>query len=150
MNDEIHYHFGEGPGRPPIHTDRFDPCHHRRPPRPADFSVDTNVVLQGEPGLSAYEVAVKNGYYGSEEEWLEDLKGKDGYPKTLQATIKIEGTEPLVTIERKDDENLVIFHFTFPENYLPEGEAESVTGGGGAGLGMGLGMGLGSTYNGGN
>lgn len=27
----------------------------------------------GVPGLSAYELAVKNGYHGSEEEWLADL-----------------------------------------------------------------------------
>lgn len=32
----------------------------------------------GENGLSAYEVAVKNGFNGSEQEWLESLKGKDG------------------------------------------------------------------------
>lgn len=29
-------------------------------------------------GLSAYEVAVVNGFSGTEEEWLESLKGKDG------------------------------------------------------------------------
>lgn len=30
-------------------------------------------------GDSAYEVAVDNGFYGTEKEWLESLKGKDGY-----------------------------------------------------------------------
>lgn len=29
-------------------------------------------------GDSAYEVAVDNGFYGTEKEWLESLKGKDG------------------------------------------------------------------------
>lgn len=29
-------------------------------------------------GLSAYEVAVKNGFEGTEEEWLASLKGRDG------------------------------------------------------------------------
>ena len=29
-------------------------------------------------GLSAYEVAVKNGYVGSEAEWLASLKGETG------------------------------------------------------------------------
>ena len=29
-------------------------------------------------GLSAYEVAVKNGYIGSEAEWLASLKGDTG------------------------------------------------------------------------
>lgn len=31
-------------------------------------------------GLSAYEVAVKNGFVGSESAWLLSLKGKDGAP----------------------------------------------------------------------
>lgn len=29
-------------------------------------------------GLSAYQIAVKNGFEGTEEEWLESLHGKDG------------------------------------------------------------------------
>lgn len=33
---------------------------------------------QGKDGLSAYEVAVKNGYIGTEEEWLINLKGEKG------------------------------------------------------------------------
>ena len=32
----------------------------------------------GEPGKSAYEIAVENGYSGTEEEWLESLKGEPG------------------------------------------------------------------------
>lgn len=35
---------------------------------------------QGEKGYSAYEVAVQNGYQGTEEEWLESLRGADGIP----------------------------------------------------------------------
>ena len=31
----------------------------------------------GKDGKSAYEIAVKNGFEGSEQEWLESLKGKD-------------------------------------------------------------------------
>lgn len=31
-------------------------------------------------GLSAYQIAVKNGYSGTEEEWLESLKGEPGTP----------------------------------------------------------------------
>jgi hypothetical protein len=33
---------------------------------------------QGDPGLSAYDVAVVNGFVGTEEEWLNSLKGEDG------------------------------------------------------------------------
>jgi hypothetical protein len=32
----------------------------------------------GENGLSAYEIALKNGFKGNEEKWLRSLKGKDG------------------------------------------------------------------------
>ena len=32
----------------------------------------------GGDGLSAYEVALKNGFEGTEEEWLASLKGADG------------------------------------------------------------------------
>lgn len=32
----------------------------------------------GADGKSAYEIAVSNGFIGSESQWLESLKGKDG------------------------------------------------------------------------
>lgn len=34
--------------------------------------------LRSELGLNAYDIAVKNGFVGSESEWLESLKGEDG------------------------------------------------------------------------
>lgn len=36
------------------------------------------IGLTGEPGKSAYDVAVMNGFSGTEAEWLASLKGKDG------------------------------------------------------------------------
>ena len=40
---------------------------------------DTGVPATGQDGMSAYEVAVAfNGFEGTEEEWLESLKGTDG------------------------------------------------------------------------
>lgn len=36
--------------------------------------------IKGEPGESAYETAVKNGFEGTEQEWLDSLKGKNGEP----------------------------------------------------------------------
>lgn len=35
-------------------------------------------ALKGEDGKSAYQIALDNGFIGTEEEWLETLKGKDG------------------------------------------------------------------------
>ena len=34
--------------------------------------------LKGDPGESAYEIALKNGFEGTEEEWLRSLKGEKG------------------------------------------------------------------------
>jgi hypothetical protein len=38
--------------------------------------------LQGDNGLSAYEVAVFNGYIGTESQWVLSLKGETGEPGT--------------------------------------------------------------------
>ncbi len=52
---------------------------------------------QGKDGKSAYEIAVAHGFTGTEEAWLESLKGKDGtvpdmseYPKSSEITVIIE------------------------------------------------------------
>lgn len=37
----------------------------------------------GQDGKSAYQVAVDNGFEGTEEEWLESLKGEDGTAELL-------------------------------------------------------------------
>ena len=148
MREHFPCYFERENGRPPTHSDRPSHHHehfHERPPI-ADFTVDTGVVLRGEPGLSAYEIAVKNGFEGTELEWLESLKGADGYPKTLKADIKLQGTEAKVTIERDDDTNVVTFHFVLPENYTTDSGDDSTSGG--TTGSVGLGMGLGSTYNG--
>ena len=38
--------------------------------------VDTKIEEAGIQGKSAYEVAVENGFKGTEQEWLESLKGE--------------------------------------------------------------------------
>ena len=35
-------------------------------------------ALKGEDGKSAYEIAVQNGYSGSEQQWINSLVGKPG------------------------------------------------------------------------
>lgn len=44
------------------------------------YTIDEVVVLdaRGRDGLSAYEIAVANGYTGTESEWMETLKGESG------------------------------------------------------------------------
>ena len=56
-------------------------------------------------GYSAYEIAVRNGFIGTEQEWLESLKGEPGQtPKVTanrtgskQTTIYVDG-EPVAII----------------------------------------------------
>lgn len=51
--------------------------------------VVTNVIddLNIQDGASAYEIAVSNGFNGTQEEWIESLKGADG------TSVKILGTK---------------------------------------------------------
>ena len=41
--------------------------------------VAKDTTVQAEAGLSAYELAVQNGYEGTVQQWLESLKGKSAY-----------------------------------------------------------------------
>ncbi len=43
-------------------------------------------LFKGETGKSAYEIAVENGYNGTETEWLESLNGKDGEDSVVTVT----------------------------------------------------------------
>ena len=45
--------------------------------KPVDMLVRDTVLLKIQ-GKSAYEVALENGFEGTEEEWLESLKGEPG------------------------------------------------------------------------
>ena len=57
----------------------------------------TNISVKGDQGLSAYEVAVRNGFVGTEEEWLESLKGRPvqyGGVRFLKGAATTEG-EPI-------------------------------------------------------
>jgi len=40
--------------------------------------ISCEIMKEPEDGKSAYEIAIENGFEGSEAEWLESLKGKDG------------------------------------------------------------------------
>ena len=51
--------------------------------------IDTRTKAEGQDGKSAYEIAVENGYEGTEEEWLESLRGVPDLKQTTgQATDK--------------------------------------------------------------
>ena len=49
------------------------------------FSLSSCMPVKGD---SAYDIAVKNGFKGSEEEWLESLEGKDGDDLNIEEIYK--------------------------------------------------------------
>lgn len=58
-------------------------------------TISASVDKAGPPGLSAYEVAVKNGFVGTEEEWLASLKGEQGDKgETGDSGVAISNTQP--------------------------------------------------------
>lgn len=55
--------------------------------------------IKGEDGKSAYQIAVENGFVGTEAEWIESLKGADGQDgKNYQVEI-VESTETTVELQ---------------------------------------------------
>lgn len=57
--------------------------------------------VNGKDGLSAYEIAVKNGFVGTVSDWLESLKGADGLP----GKDGINGTDGRDGRDGKDGQN---------------------------------------------
>lgn len=77
--------------------------------------------MQGIQGLSAYQVAVQNGYVGTEKEWVASLSkaSEDAAAAALEAKAQVEATEQLV----KDAEALRVT----AETGRVDAEAERVT-----------------------
>ena len=64
---------------------------------------------KGDPGDSAYQIAVKNGFEGTEAEWLSSLKGKDGSTPFIQDGYwYIDGKNTYVKAEGADGESYTI------------------------------------------
>ena len=51
-------------------------------------------AIKGNDGLSAYQIAVQNGFVGTEKEWLESLKGGDDPSDIDWSTPSSEDDEP--------------------------------------------------------
>ena len=52
------------------------------------------------PGFSAYEIAVQQGFQGTEKEWLDSLKGEEGFSPTVSITPIYNGN--IITITDKE------------------------------------------------
>lgn len=62
-------------------------------------------VLRGERGDSAYDIAVENGFEGTELEWLESLKGTSAYQTALDNGFSGSEAEWLASLAGADGEN---------------------------------------------
>lgn len=45
-----------------------------------DFGEYQTLGIPGKDGLSAYEIALRHGFAGTEQQWLDSLKGEPGIP----------------------------------------------------------------------
>ena len=77
----------------------------------AGYALEANIggvsMLRGEAGKSAYEIAVQNGYTGTETEWLASLKGdaftfSDFTDEQLAALKGADGTSPTVATSKTE------------------------------------------------
>ena len=50
-----------------------------------------SLQLQNWRGWSAYEIAVQNGFEGTEQEWLKTLQGRDGQTTSVNGVGQFEG-----------------------------------------------------------
>ncbi len=95
------------------------------PPTPDLYTQLLKRIEDAEHGLdgkSAYEIACEHGYVGTEEEWLESLKGKDGvtpdmseYPKKTEVTTIIEREIAPVAEEAHNHDNKATLDAITPE-----------------------------------
>lgn len=93
------------------------------------ITVDENGIISasgqgvsGEPGKSAYEIAVDNGFEGTEEEWLESLKGEDGKDGKSITKLKVDENYDLIaTYDDNTTENLGKIKINVEADFLTEG-----------------------------
>lgn len=62
--------------------------------------VQVGGYVKGLDGKSAYQIALENGFEGTEEEWLESLEGKEGYSPSVHLERKENGV--LITAINQD------------------------------------------------
>ena len=63
-----------------------------------DNAVENIALTPGDDGKSAYEIALDEGFEGTETDWLESLKGEDG-SKGDQGERGSDGVSPVVAID---------------------------------------------------
>lgn len=70
-------------------------------------------VVVGAAGESAYEIAVNNGFEGTEEEWLESLRGSG--PSFEIGTVTTVGSEESAEVTNGGTDKDIILNFEIPQ-----------------------------------
>jgi|SRR5690625_697309 len=73
-----------------------------------DFTPEQLEALKGEDGESAYEIAVRNGFEGTEQEWLESLKGEKG----ANGQDGSDGADGVSVVGATSDDTNIIFELS--------------------------------------
>jgi len=79
-------------------------------------SLNASGSLHGEDGKSAYQIAVDNGFIGTQTEWLESLKGNTGIAAGFglpTATVDNNTGTPSVTVTASGSDTAKVFNFAF-------------------------------------
>ena len=97
-------------------------------------SVQMDMQLNSYRGYSAYELAVKNGFLGTMEEWLQSLHGRDGQTTSVNGVQQENGSVNLtgadIPVSRSDSRRLnevaqtvdrITATMTFTNEYLDLG-----------------------------
>ena len=63
--------------------------------------------IKGEDGKSAYQIAVENGFVGTEAEWIESLKGVKGDPGNDYVLSSTDKSEIANIVIKEYDSSLV-------------------------------------------
>lgn len=81
--------------------------------------------IPGKDGKSAYEIALDNGFVGSEEEWLESLKGEPGEKgkdgRSIQSITKDDQNNVIVTFTDGSEENIGQLNIDISADFLTSG-----------------------------
>ena len=92
----------------------------------SDTSVPSSKAVYDElqkvsTGNSAYEIAKKNGFEGTEEEWLESLNGEDGNDgRSIKAITKDDNNNIIVTFSDNTTENIGELSVDIQGDFLTE------------------------------
>jgi hypothetical protein len=71
---------------------------------------------KGERGDSAYEIAVKHGYTGTEEQWSEDFLNAENYYDKSEVDTLLETKKDTFTFTKTHNELEITFNGTFKRN----------------------------------